>query len=132
MAVPSTPAARLPLKTFLDALTGRLDALAADDLVRVLLTHAERLPVDARGEFLDIFPALADGPGPAAADPHATLLDDIAAFLERLDEGTYDTDDEERYDSYGGWHDEEGTPSWVPDVEALLTAIGEAYGAAPG
>jgi len=127
VAVTSTPAARLPLKTFLDDLADRLDALPPEDLVRVLLAHAERLPVDARREFLEIFPTPADGSTRTTAEPYVTLMDDIAAFVERLDEGTYDTEDQERYDSFGGWNDEEAAPSWVPDVEALFTAIGEVY-----
>ena len=117
------------LGEFLTALHDRWRSMSRDELVAVLGTHAERLPVRERQAFLDIFV----GPGADAA-PTAPgrrvgvdLMARIAAFKARVAAGEYAGDDDGGYhwDGYG-WADEESA-AWVPDAESLFADIGDVF-----
>jgi hypothetical protein len=71
-------------------------ALSREDLLAVLVGHAERLPVPDRQGFLDIFPDPATAPtGPVAAST-AQLLAGIEESAARVAAGEY-ADDEGYY-----------------------------------
>lgn len=120
------------LGTFITDLQARLEQLCRDDLTRLLLAHAERLPAAARASFLAIFP---DPDGPEAVRSARQQPDDDLPlrgrdFATRVAAGDYG-DPEEGWDGawHGryGWADEEPVPGWVADADALFTEAGEVF-----
>lgn len=113
-------------------LRARLDALNDGELRQILVRHAERLPAAAREDFLAIFPA-PDAPSASAADTSGgqALTARVAEFVDRVASGAFNEMDEleDEWAGHGryGWQDEEPTPSWVPEAEALFTDAGELF-----
>jgi len=62
------------LGVFLGALHDRTRGLSREELLAVLVGHAERLPAPDRQAFLDIFPDPADAPAGSAGTSRADLL----------------------------------------------------------
>lgn len=114
-----------PLGDFLAALQERWRGLSRDDLLAVLVGHAERLPVRDRQAFLDIFPDPAVEPPERAQSPTMDLLAGIDEFAARVAAGEY-ADDEEYYRDRYGWSDEEAV-AWVPEADALFAATGDVF-----
>ena len=113
------------LGEFLSELRSRWEPLSRQDLVDVLGSHAERLPVRERQAFLDIFPDLATplaGTERTSGGPVLALIDEFAA---RVAAGEY-ADDEGYYRDRYGWVDEEAA-TWAPEAEGLFAAIGELF-----
>lgn len=110
------------LAPFLAELTSRLDSLDATALRRALLSHAATLAPRDRGPFLAIF--VADS---AAHVPEPGLMDEIDAFAEAVEAGTWGGWD----DSWGGWqepnwrHDDDG--DWAVELECLLAGLGRVF-----
>ncbi|HVB27358.1 MAG TPA: hypothetical protein VNE21_05545 [Mycobacteriales bacterium] len=131
----------LAFAPFLDELARALRALSTDELVAVVLRHAETLPAGERARFLAIFTTpVPDAPGsaesgaedldededrdlgPITDDP---LLDDIDAFSAAVEKGEY----------YQGWgwdpdlHAERawGDESWVGEMDGLFDEAGAAF-----
>ncbi len=113
------------LGVFLGALHDRTRGLSREELLAVLVGHAERLPAPDRQAFLDIFPDPADAPAGSAGTSRADLLAGIDAFAARVAAGEYAEDEGCRWDGYG-WVDEEAAV-WVPDADALFAGVGEVF-----
>ena len=113
------------LGVFLAALHDRTRDLSREDLLAVLVGHAERLPVPQRRAFLDIFPDPAAAPAPPLAASTADLLAGIDAFAARVAAGEYADDEGSRWDGYR-WADEEAA-TWALDADALFAAVGEVF-----
>ncbi len=113
------------LGEFLAALHDRTLGLSREDLLAVLVGHAERLPVPDRQAFLDIFPDPAAAPTPPAVASTADLVAGIDAFAARVAAGEYTDDEGYQWDGYR-WADEEAA-TWVPDADALFAAVGEVF-----
>jgi hypothetical protein len=104
-----------------------LDGLSRDELVRVLLVHAERLPAGERSAFLGMFPA-AGSDLPERAPTADDLVQRVHDFARRVASGEYeDGDDEEAWRGRYGWADEEPSPAWVPDADALFADAAEVF-----
>jgi tetratricopeptide (TPR) repeat protein len=128
MAGEARPSAKLPLGEFLQGLSQRWRALSREELLAVLLAHAERLPVRDRQAFLNIFPDPGEqhaGPLDDAPSAGASLLTEIKAFTARVAAGEY-ADDEEYYRDRYGWSDEEAA-AWAPEADTLFAATGDLF-----
>jgi hypothetical protein len=117
--------AKLPLGEFLAALSQRWQGLSREELLALLVAHAERLPVRDRQAFLEIFPGPETEPTGRVTSARASLLGDIEAFAGRVSAGEY-ADDEGYYRDRYGWADEEAA-AWVPEADTLLAAIGDVF-----
>jgi hypothetical protein len=117
--------AKLPLGEFLAALSQRWQGLSREELLAVLVAHAERLPMRDRQAFLEVFPCPGTGPAERVASARASLLDDIEAFAGRVSAGEY-ADDEGYYRDRDGWADEEAA-AWAPEADNLFAAIGDVF-----
>lgn len=117
--------ATLSLSEFLTALSERWQGLAREEILDVLVTHAEHLPVRERQAFLEIFPAPHVERAKDVPPTGASLLADIDAFAARVAAGEY-VDDEDYYRDRYGWSDEEAA-TWVPEADGLFAAIGDMF-----
>ena len=113
------------LGEFLAALHDRTRGLSREELLAVLVGHAERLPLPDRQAFLDIFPDPAAAPAGPAGTSRADLVAGIDAFAARVAAGEYAEDEGYRWDGYG-WVDDEASV-WVPDADALFAGVGEVF-----
>jgi len=110
------------LGPFLSQVRTRVDRLDARQLRALLLAHAESLEPAARLPFLSSFDAATT---PAETADDAVLLDDIAAFVERVRGGDY-------FDGWG-WdddlHEERswGDESWVTEMDELFSRAATAF-----
>jgi len=115
------PPAHPGLGPFLAQLRSRLDGLHAQELISLLLAHAESLAPAERQPFLAIFAA----EPPATTAGGAGLLEEIAAFVERLRGGEY-------VDGWG-WDDDLhaernwGDESWVTEMDELFCEAAAAF-----
>mgnify|MGYP003376498978 CR=1 FL=1 len=113
------------LGEFLSELRSRWEPLSREDLVAVLGSHAERLPVRDRQAFLDVFPGRAAPLGGAVRTSGVQVLARIDAFAARVAAGEY-ADDEGYYHDRYGWVDEEAA-TWAPEAAELFAAVGELF-----
>ncbi|WP_143448393.1 hypothetical protein [Kineosporia sp. A_224] len=128
----------LTLGAFVADLRSRLAPLSRDDLTRLLLAHAERLPTSERAAFLAIFPDPTDPTdltGPATARPEHREVDDglpqrVRDFAARVAAGDYDDPEEGWDDGWQGrygWDDAQPVPAWVADADALFAEASEVF-----
>lgn len=125
------------LGEFLDVLRFRLRALAPDEVMAALISHAVKLPPQARQGFLNIFPeqrrpvaVRLDNSRQAGPDPE-NLLADVDTFVERARGGEFDEREELYEDSYSGssydWYDSGTSTVWGSQADALFTAVTDAF-----
>ncbi len=109
----------LGLGPFLESLERRLDELPAEQLRRVLLEHAARLPSEERAGFLQVF----DTPRTGHDDPD--LLNDVESFVADIAEGTYA--EGYGFDSDEGEYRPFGDESWTIEMDDLLDRAAAAF-----
>jgi hypothetical protein len=117
---------RLSLKKFITELSSRLDKLSYDELLAIILHHAETLSPAERQPFLEIFSGLERRREPKPVVTEADyLLKEIDALGKRVENYQY-TDgwgwDHELRDERA-WGDE----SWVYEVDGLFEEIDKLY-----
>lgn len=123
------------LGAFVTDLRSRLAPLSRDDLTRLILTHAERLPTPERAAFLAIFPAPTDPVAQVAPQPSQThaaddVLRRVRDFATRVVAGDYEEPEDDWDDGWRGrygWDDAQEVPAWVPDADALFSQASEVF-----
>lgn len=123
------------LGDFVTDLRSRLAPLSRDDLTRLILAHAERLPTPERAAFLEIFPAPTARAGQAAPQfvrrqAADDVLQRVRDFAARVASGDYAEPEDEWDDGWQGrhgWDDEQEVPPWVHDADALFSLASEVF-----
>jgi hypothetical protein len=126
----------LALSPFLKELENRIDSMSHDELKILLMDHAKGLGKKDRSNFLEIFETPPEVMTEPEEDAGTALIENIDAFIERLESGAYIDDfhpDEDYYDSWDhdDYHEHTGgDESWVTEMDDLFSEAAEYFLAA--